>query len=363
MPIDRRTLLAAAAASPLALPLPALAQPRKDTVVLAMTLEPPGLDPTSGAASAIGEITLYNVFETLTRINPDGSTSPLLAERWDISPDLKTLTFHLRRGVKFHNGAAFNAEAVKYSFDRAAVEKKHQQGQAHLREPHGAGGGRAHGDRRQQRKPIRTCCSCSARPRPRSWSPRVRRATACGRWARGPTSSRPGARGVRHADRVGRLPHAGHGEDPPRGVPLHLRSCRPGGGPDGGRRGRVPARGAAQRAPVQGQSALPGDRERLPRQDHPRDQQPAQAPGRCARAPGHRGSDRPQGGDPGRRGRVGRSHRQPLRPGRVRLRGHHGSQPLRPRQGPAAAGGGWREDAARAHDDAPPRPMRARAAR
>ncbi|WP_282183159.1 ABC transporter substrate-binding protein, partial [Azospirillum brasilense] len=88
-----------------------------------MTLEPPGLDPTSGAASAIGEITLYNVFETLTRINPDGSTSPLLAERWDISPDLKTLTFHLRRGVKFHNGAAFNAEAVKYSFDRAAVEK------------------------------------------------------------------------------------------------------------------------------------------------------------------------------------------------------------------------------------------------
>ncbi|AVT21309.1 ABC transporter substrate-binding protein [Paracidovorax avenae] len=123
MPIDRRTLLAAAAASPLALPLPALAQPRKDTVVLAMTLEPPGLDPTSGAASAIGEITLYNVFETLTRINPDGSTSPLLAERWDISPDLKTITFHLRQGVKFHNGAPFNAAAVKYSFDRASGER------------------------------------------------------------------------------------------------------------------------------------------------------------------------------------------------------------------------------------------------
>ncbi len=363
MPIDRRTLLAAAAASPLALPLPALAQPRKDTVVLAMTLEPPGLDPTSGAASAIGEITLYNVFETLTRINPDGSTSPLLAERWDISPDLKTLTFHLRRGVKFHNGAAFNAEAVKYSFDRAAVEKKHQQGQAHLREPHGAGGGRAHGDRRQQGS--RSGPAVPARP----GHGRDRGAHECGgqRRAAGGHGALPvhglEPGGVRHADRVGRLPHAGHGEDPPRGVPLHLRSCRPGGGPDGGRRGRVPARGAAQRAPVQGQSALPGDRERLPRQDHPRDQQPAQAPGRCARAPGHRGSDRPQGGDPGRRGRVGRSHRQPLRPGRVRLRGHHGSQPLRPRQGPAAAGGGWREDAARAHDDAPPRPMRARAAR
>jgi peptide/nickel transport system substrate-binding protein len=124
MPIDRRTLLAAAAA-PLSLPLPltALAQGRKDTVVLAMTLEPPGLDPTAGAASAIGEITLYNVFETLTKINADGSTSPLLAERWEISPDLRTCTFWLRQGVKFHNGAPFNAAAVKFAFDRAAGEK------------------------------------------------------------------------------------------------------------------------------------------------------------------------------------------------------------------------------------------------
>ena len=47
---------------------PALSQPKKDTVVLAMTLEPPGLDPTAGAASAIAEVTLYNIYETLTRI-------------------------------------------------------------------------------------------------------------------------------------------------------------------------------------------------------------------------------------------------------------------------------------------------------
>ena len=47
---------------------PALAQPKKDTVVLAMTLEPPGLDPTAGAASAIAEVVLYNIFETLTKV-------------------------------------------------------------------------------------------------------------------------------------------------------------------------------------------------------------------------------------------------------------------------------------------------------
>ena len=47
---------------------PAAAQAKKDSAVLAMTLEPPGLDPTAGAASAIGEITLYNIYEPLTKI-------------------------------------------------------------------------------------------------------------------------------------------------------------------------------------------------------------------------------------------------------------------------------------------------------
>ncbi|NMM75595.1 ABC transporter substrate-binding protein [Acidovorax sp. SRB_14] len=123
--LNRRTVLAtgALAAAPLALPLAALAQSKKDTVVLALTLEPPGLDPTAGAASSIAEIVHYNVFETLTKINPDGSVSPLLAEGWEVSPDLKTTTFRLRKGVKFQNGEPFNAAAVKFSFDRAGSDK------------------------------------------------------------------------------------------------------------------------------------------------------------------------------------------------------------------------------------------------
>lgn len=123
--LNRRTVLTSAAAAglPLALPEFALAQARKDTMVIAMTLEPPGLDPTAGAASAIAEITHYNIYETLTKINSDGSVSPLLAESWEVSPDLTTYTFKLRKGVKFHNGEPFNAQAVKFSFDRAGGEK------------------------------------------------------------------------------------------------------------------------------------------------------------------------------------------------------------------------------------------------
>ena len=121
----RRTLLttAALATVSLALPQAALAQGRKDTLVIGMTLEPPGLDPTTGAASAIAEITHYNIYETLTKINADGKVTPLLAESWEVSPDLKTYTFRLRRGVKFQNGEPFNAQAVKFSFDRAGAEK------------------------------------------------------------------------------------------------------------------------------------------------------------------------------------------------------------------------------------------------
>jgi peptide/nickel transport system substrate-binding protein len=121
----RRAVLASSAFTTLALALPqAIAQSRKDSVVLAMGLEPtPGLDPTGGAASSISEVTLYNIYEPLTKVNSDGTVAPLLAESWEVSPDLKTYTFRLRKGVKFHNGEPFNAQAVKFSFDRAGGDK------------------------------------------------------------------------------------------------------------------------------------------------------------------------------------------------------------------------------------------------
>ena len=122
--IRRRTALALPATIGATLglsPWLAQAQSKKDTLVLAMTLEPPGLDPTAGAASAIGEVTLYNIFETLTKINGDSSITPLLAASWTVTPDNKTWAFKLKPGVKFHNGEPFNAQAVKFSFERAAA--------------------------------------------------------------------------------------------------------------------------------------------------------------------------------------------------------------------------------------------------
>ena len=121
--LNRRTVLGTSTLALTPLALPAWAQGSKTAMALGIVLEPTGLDPTANASSSIGEITLYNLYETLTKINQDGSVSPLLAESWEVSPDLKTYTFKLRRGVQFHNGEPFNAHTVKFAFDRAAAEK------------------------------------------------------------------------------------------------------------------------------------------------------------------------------------------------------------------------------------------------
>jgi peptide/nickel transport system substrate-binding protein len=122
MPFTRRTLVACAAAA-VALGA-AHAQPvNKSRVTLAMVLEPTGLDPTIAPAAAIGEIVHYNVLEGLTKINVDGSVTPLLAESWSMEPDGKSYTFKLKKGVKFHDGEAFDASDVKFSFERAKDDK------------------------------------------------------------------------------------------------------------------------------------------------------------------------------------------------------------------------------------------------
>ena len=75
------------------------------------------------SAAAIGEVVHYNILEGLTKINADGSVTPLLAESWSVSDDGKVYTFKLRQGVKFHDGEAFDSSAVKFSFERAKDEK------------------------------------------------------------------------------------------------------------------------------------------------------------------------------------------------------------------------------------------------
>jgi len=60
-----------------------------------------------------------SVFEGLTKISMDGKITPLLADSWTIDPDGKVYTFRLKKGVKFHDGEAFDASDVKFSFERA----------------------------------------------------------------------------------------------------------------------------------------------------------------------------------------------------------------------------------------------------
>lgn len=100
--------------------LPAAAA--KDSITLAMPLEPPHLDPTAGAAAAIDEVVYANIFEGLTRIDSAGAVQPALAESWEVSDDGLTYTFTLRSGVRFHDGTAFDSGDVKFSLDRAMAE-------------------------------------------------------------------------------------------------------------------------------------------------------------------------------------------------------------------------------------------------
>ena len=96
--------------------VPAMAQ--QTDIRIGVALEPPILDPTAGAAEAIDIVVYQNVFEGLTRVDENGAVQPGLATDWTISEDGLTYTFNLAEGVTFHDGSTFDAEDVKFTFDR-----------------------------------------------------------------------------------------------------------------------------------------------------------------------------------------------------------------------------------------------------
>jgi peptide/nickel transport system substrate-binding protein len=92
-------------------------------LVVGQIAEPKSLDP--AVVTAVNDFRiLVNVYDGLVRYK-DGSleTEPALAESWAISPDGLTYTFKLRKGVNFHDGSAFDADAVKFNFDRMLDDK------------------------------------------------------------------------------------------------------------------------------------------------------------------------------------------------------------------------------------------------
>lgn len=64
------------------------------------------------------------VLESLWHIDKDKKLQPVLAESWDIAPDWKTITFHLRKGVKFHDGSDWNAEAARFNLQARKDKRK-----------------------------------------------------------------------------------------------------------------------------------------------------------------------------------------------------------------------------------------------
>ncbi|WP_157217398.1 ABC transporter substrate-binding protein [Flavisphingomonas formosensis] len=91
----------------------------RDTLTVALQLEPPNLDPTSGAAVAVDEVTYGTVFETLVRLDAQGTVKPWLAQRWTASSDGLIYSFTLRPDVRFHDGAPFTARDAAFSLMRA----------------------------------------------------------------------------------------------------------------------------------------------------------------------------------------------------------------------------------------------------
>lgn len=61
----------------------------------------------------------YNVYEPLVYVTDDGTVQNVLAESFDISEDGKVYTYHLRQGVKFHNGETMTADDVVFSIESA----------------------------------------------------------------------------------------------------------------------------------------------------------------------------------------------------------------------------------------------------
>ncbi|TPW32479.1 ABC transporter substrate-binding protein [Martelella alba] len=112
-----RSLLAATALIGLATAGTAFAEARTD-LVLGMSIEPSGLDPTIASPVAIGQVVWQNLFEGLVKVDEEGKIEPELASSWDISDDGLTYTFHLRDGVTFQDGSAFNADTAKFTIDR-----------------------------------------------------------------------------------------------------------------------------------------------------------------------------------------------------------------------------------------------------
>ncbi len=110
-----------AACTPTAAPTTSVA---KRTLTVGATLEPASTDPWHDTAASIPQVLLYNVYETLVKVDSTGDIKPLLAQAWEVSPDRTTYTFHLNPAAKFASGAPVDAAAVVANINRLKTDAK-----------------------------------------------------------------------------------------------------------------------------------------------------------------------------------------------------------------------------------------------
>ncbi len=115
-------VLAAALLATSGLVAPSAAQTPPGVLVVGQIAEPQALDP--HAVTAVNDFRiLMNIYDGLVRYAPGTlEVEPALAESWEISDDGLVYTFALRDGVSFHDGSAFDAEAVVWNFERMLDE-------------------------------------------------------------------------------------------------------------------------------------------------------------------------------------------------------------------------------------------------
>ncbi|CAM3728909.1 peptide ABC transporter substrate-binding protein [Cohnella lubricantis] len=82
-----------------------------------LSSDPPSLDPAL-AQDSVSFVVLTGLYEGLTRKDAEGNTIPGVAEKWDISGDKKTYTFHLRHDAKWSNGDPVTAHDFEYAWKR-----------------------------------------------------------------------------------------------------------------------------------------------------------------------------------------------------------------------------------------------------
>jgi len=88
------------------------------TLSVGLVAEPASLDFTTTDGAAIPQALLYNVYETLVKVDQEGKIVPSLAKKWTVSDDRKTYTFDLVDNATFSNGQKFTAKDAAFSINR-----------------------------------------------------------------------------------------------------------------------------------------------------------------------------------------------------------------------------------------------------